>query len=158
MLRVVYLSRSHLPPDKTAAAAELGSILEASRRNNAQAGVTGALLFTGELFAQVLEGPFAAAEAAFNRIQRDPRHSDIVVLHRGTPGAAAFDGWSMASAAAPPGIAVHPALSPPAGSGGEAAGDAIIALLRALLLRTPKGAGSRLPDGEATAAEELVRP
>ena len=136
ILRIVYLSRSNLSADLGAAPAGLDTILDASRRNNPPAGLTGALLFTGELFAQVLEGPSAAAEDAFARIARDPRHSEIVVLHRGLASSAAFAAWSMASAAAPPGIAAHPALAPPVGIAGETAGNELIALLRTLLLQS----------------------
>lgn len=140
ILRIVYLSRSSLSVASTAEARGLDSILEASQRNNPPAGLTGALLFTGELFAQVLEGPTAAAEAAFARIGRDQRHSDIVLLHHGLTDAPAFGAWSMASAMAPPGIAAHPALAPPSGIEGKAAGDELVRLLRALLLRSPDGA------------------
>ena len=142
ILRIVYLSRSNLPSDPASAAAGLDQILSASRRNNPPAGLTGALLFTGGLFAQVIEGPAAAVQAAFERIARDPRHAEIAVLHRGPASAAAFGAWSMASAAAPPGIAAHPALAAPGGITADAAGDALIALLRALLLRAPGGSGA----------------
>ena len=43
-------------PDDPHLRADLKSILEAAKRNNMANGVTGALLFNQEYFAQVLEG------------------------------------------------------------------------------------------------------
>ena len=56
------------------------AILAASQRNNAHAGVTGALMFTDGFFAQVLEGSMAAVEQVFERIQLDDRHSEVQLL------------------------------------------------------------------------------
>ena len=49
----------------------IGQILAVSRRNNARAGITGALMYSGSAFAQVLEVPRLAVEAIFERIQRE---------------------------------------------------------------------------------------
>ncbi len=58
-------------------------ILATSQRNNAAAGVTGALMFTDGLFAQVLEGQQAAIETVFERIQLDDQHSEVRLLSFG---------------------------------------------------------------------------
>ena len=94
--RLVY--RSRLIPAESPAAmrAMIEAILAASRRNNARVGVTGALMFSAGGFAQVLEGPRAAVEHVFERIQQDPRHDDVAVLSFGPVGGRAFDQWSMA--------------------------------------------------------------
>ena len=61
-------------------------------------GVTGALLFNEDLFAQVLEGPLEAVEQIFEQIQRDQRHSDVTILESGPAVERDFPEWSMAFA------------------------------------------------------------
>lgn len=97
--RVVYVS--HALTDDAEMAATLDSILTAARRNNARAGVTGALLYSARRFAQVLEGPPEAVEEIFETIQCDPRHDQISVLKVTSPSARAFADWSMAFAETP---------------------------------------------------------
>jgi hypothetical protein len=97
--RVVYVS--HTLTDEAEMAATLDSILAAARRNNARAGVTGALLYSARRFAQVLEGPPEAVEEIFETIQCDPRHDQISVLNVTSPSVRAFADWSMAFAETP---------------------------------------------------------
>jgi len=94
LFRLVYYSRNQIRCDAGAFASEVLTILKASQRNNARAGVTGALLFNAGCFGQVLEGPRRAVEASFERIQRDPRHSDVSLLAF-EPAERAFPDWSM---------------------------------------------------------------
>ena len=114
---------------------ELASILAVSRANNARDGLSGALLYNRGLFAQVLEGPLAAVERTFERIQCDARHDDVVVLQFGEVGQRAFSDWLMADAGAAldPATAALPAdlLSKPAGN----AADEVVAILRGLVSR-----------------------
>ena len=98
LYRVAYFSRNAIAGTPADMAAEVDTILEIARRNNVQAGLTGALLFNGSCFAQVLEGPLDAMERTFERIQRDPRHADLTVLELGPAEAREFAGWSMAFA------------------------------------------------------------
>ena len=93
--RLVYTSRNLLPGDEDEQQAAVSGLLAISKRNNARVGVTGALLFNGGSFAQVLEGSRAAVEATFERIQRDPRHSDVAVLQCEPVAARGFPNWSM---------------------------------------------------------------
>lgn len=92
--RLVYYSENRIPAD--ALAAEIEIILEASRRNNALVGVTGALMFSLGHFAQVLEGSQAAIESTFERIQQDKRHGDVHLLDFRAAPARRFQNWSMA--------------------------------------------------------------
>ncbi|RYC29137.1 BLUF domain-containing protein [Lichenibacterium minor] len=96
LYRLIYTSRNLLPGDEDAQAAAVDGILAVSKRNNARVGVTGALLFNAGSFAQVLEGSRLAVEATFERIQRDPRHSDVGVLQCEPVAARGFPNWSMA--------------------------------------------------------------
>ncbi|WP_298956969.1 BLUF domain-containing protein [uncultured Methylobacterium sp.] len=95
LYRLVYASKNLLGPDDDPAGA-VEQILDASRRNNGPAGITGALLFNGGAFAQVLEGPRDAVELTFERIQRDLRHGEVTVLQCGPAESRGFPDWSMA--------------------------------------------------------------
>lgn len=95
LYRLVYYSRNRGSIDP-AASGEVRSILTASRRNNAEADVTGALLFNAGCFGQVLEGPRRAVEATFERIQQDARHGDVTVLAFDETQGRQFGNWSMA--------------------------------------------------------------
>ncbi|MEO8660399.1 MAG: BLUF domain-containing protein [Bryobacteraceae bacterium] len=97
--KIVYCSRNQIAGTPEEIKAGIQSILNTSRINNAKANVTGALLFNEGLFAQVLEGPVAAVETIFEKIQRDTRHSDVIVLQSGTFAERDFPAWSMAFAA-----------------------------------------------------------
>ncbi|MBB3997278.1 BLUF domain-containing protein [Aureimonas pseudogalii] len=93
--QLVYYSRNAVSGDGANFAAEVNSILEASRRNNEAAGITGALLFNAGVFAQVLEGPLEAVEATFERIQQDERHGDVSLLALEPIAHRSFTHWAM---------------------------------------------------------------
>ncbi|WP_300531786.1 BLUF domain-containing protein [Maricaulis sp.] len=57
----------------------LKGILSAGIHNNPQAGLTGALVFDGIHFIQILEGMRSRVWATFKRIESDPRHCDVVL-------------------------------------------------------------------------------
>ncbi|MCJ2016932.1 BLUF domain-containing protein [Methylobacterium sp. E-065] len=94
LYRLVYASKNFLEGIEAEAAVE--QILEASRRANERLEVTGALMFNGGAFAQVLEGPQKGVEQTFERIQCDPRHGDVTVLEGGPITERGFVNWSMA--------------------------------------------------------------
>ena len=95
LYRLVYYSRNRIPPEADVQA-EVDSILRASQRNNADAKITGALIFNNGVFAQVLEGDLADVEKTFERIQRDDRHGDVEVLSFEPASERGFASWSMA--------------------------------------------------------------
>lgn len=78
--RLVYYSRNRMSGTPPEIAAGVDQILATSQRNNALVEVTGALIFNSGVFAQILEGPRRAVEQTFERIQRDPRHGEVLVL------------------------------------------------------------------------------
>jgi hypothetical protein len=94
--RLVYYSRNAIPGTEQGCRHEIEQILATSRRNNRAAGVTGALMFNTGCFAQILEGPLAAIEATFERIQRDRRHAEVLLLDLSPITARGFASWSMA--------------------------------------------------------------
>ena len=123
LFRVVYRSRNVIAGHGVEA--EAAQILAASRRNNRRDGITGALLVSPVGFAQVLEGPLPAVERTFERIQRDPRHAQVDILHASEAEARCFAGWAMACAGRA-GAAPHPT---------DRNGREVLALLRRLVER-----------------------
>lgn len=98
---LAYFSRNAADGIGADAHVELGRILASARRNNEKKGVTGALIFSDDHFAQVLEGPLAEIEAIFENIEADPRHSNVTVIHFKPLAARRFGAWSMAFANVP---------------------------------------------------------
>ena len=136
LCRVLYCSRNAIAGDVAAVAANVQAILATSRANNARDAITGGLLFSEGCFAQVLEGPAAAVEAAFERIQCDERHSEVTVLQAGAVATRDFPGWSMGFAGTSRhggllgGVALADAFSVQSGAGGQ-----VLDLLRAVVVR-----------------------
>jgi Sensors of blue-light using FAD len=95
LFRLVYRSRSTVEGTAEEVQRAIDAIVAASRRRNGQAGVTGALMFTGLFFVQALEGPAAAVEATFDRICCDLRHSNVEVVECGPVLELAFGEWPM---------------------------------------------------------------
>jgi hypothetical protein len=91
MNEVVYVSAARTLLDPL----QLGEILSVARRNNAQLGVTGILLYHQGSFMQVLEGAEDALSTLFERICRDPRHTRIVKLRERAITTRGFGAWSM---------------------------------------------------------------
>lgn len=73
----------------------LVDLLDRAREQNAAAGITGLLLHKERNFVQVLEGPRAAVTALYDRICRDPRHRNPIVLDEGEFPGRQFGEWSM---------------------------------------------------------------
>jgi len=96
MYRLVYYSANRISGTSEEVTTEIEQILAASRRNNAKVGITGALMVSEGFFGQVLEGPQAAIEATFERIQQDARHGEVSLLDYKEVAAKAFDSWDMA--------------------------------------------------------------
>jgi hypothetical protein len=94
--RLVYYSRNRISGTSAEVAAGVDAILASAQRNNSQLCVTGALIFNGGIFAQVLEGSRRDIELTFERIQRDERHSDVEVLAFEEVQNRQFPSWSMA--------------------------------------------------------------
>ena len=74
---------------------ELPQLLESARENNSKLNITGMLLFHEGSFIQVLTGPKTNVEPLFDKIARDPRHTETRILFRGDVDERSFDDWSM---------------------------------------------------------------
>ena len=70
-------------------------IVDVARQRNRELHITGALLFDGERFCQLLEGAQDDVRALMQRIARDPRHIDVrVVLEGVAHGARLMPRWA----------------------------------------------------------------
>ncbi|MCM3780416.1 BLUF domain-containing protein [Microbacterium hydrocarbonoxydans] len=91
MLSLVYTSSASQPLRETA----LEQLLTQCRRNNAEADVTGMLLYRDGRFIQVLEGLADTVRELVERIRRDPRHHDMRVLLEERVPRRRFPDWTM---------------------------------------------------------------
>ena len=73
----------------------LYGILTVARRNNARDGVTGALICRADIYLQLLEGPEAAVDRAYARIERDDRHLELRLLLREPTTERLCPDWAM---------------------------------------------------------------
>lgn len=91
LISLVYVSSATEPFSP----AELVTLLEKSRRNNAAVDVTGMLLYKNGNFMQAIEGEDIVINELHARIQRDPRHRGMITLLRKPVEKRAFSQWSM---------------------------------------------------------------
>lgn len=73
----------------------LRDIVKTSAANNSRQDITGYLLFDGDHFLQILEGPSQAVQETYERIAKDPRHRDIEIVSAKNVPERAFGAWAM---------------------------------------------------------------
>jgi hypothetical protein len=93
---LLYVSRATIAADRLAV--EVADIIATSRAHNARVGITGGLVRAGGYFAQLLEGPAVEVRALMERIDRDPRHTDVSVVRIAASDRRRLPDWSMAYA------------------------------------------------------------
>jgi hypothetical protein len=91
LISVLYSSTATSPFDEPA----LAELLAQCRASNADAGVTGMLLYRAGRFFQVLEGREPVVRDLVARIGRDDRHSDMRVLVDSPVENREFAEWTM---------------------------------------------------------------
>lgn len=74
---------------------DLNELLAQCRKNNADLGITGMLLYKEGNFMQVLEGEESTVRSLYTKIARDPRHKGEILLQQGALEERHFAGWSM---------------------------------------------------------------
>ena len=94
LVSLLYVSTSLLDP-VTAESDVLALVAECKPRNKSR-GLTGALIFTGTHFAQVIEGEEEAVDTLMKTMRDDPRHADLVVVDRSPIASRRFADWGMA--------------------------------------------------------------
>ena len=91
MLSVTYVSVA----DPLIGEQDIAALLVQARRNNQRDALTGALIFNGHNFMQLLEGPAGKVDACLAVIRNDPRHSGMVEIRRREIAERAFAEWTM---------------------------------------------------------------
>lgn len=113
-------------------------IVEVALARNAALGVTGALVFTGKNFAQVLEGQRESVEELMLSINKDERHRNVDVITVEEIEERRFPHWSLAYAGPSVFVDRHirPLVEKNIGNGFEdLAADMLISLMREFVIR-----------------------
>lgn len=88
---IVYFSQS----TATLNDVQIEAILTESRLRNAQTHITGVLIYVRGGIMQVLEGPCEAVKTLCNRIEADPRHTNLTRVFDRPVTQRLFSRWSM---------------------------------------------------------------
>jgi hypothetical protein len=91
MFFLVYVSSATRP----FSGKDLRVLLETCRKNNAELGVTGMLLYKDGNIMQVIEGVEGAMRELYEKIAADPRHGGEITLQQGFAEGRQFPHWSM---------------------------------------------------------------
>lgn len=91
MIQLAYISTAA----DTLGSGEVFKIIETSARNNANAGLSGFLIYANNQFFQLIEGPPSAIDELMKKLQRDTRHHSIQIVHSAPIAARSFAKWSM---------------------------------------------------------------
>jgi len=89
MLAAMYISQSRI--DRS----QVDELVSASLSNNYNLGITGGMIFTGRLFAQVIEGPADAVNNLIDKIALDDRHSGFKILLKEPVAERSYRDWNM---------------------------------------------------------------
>jgi hypothetical protein len=92
--------------------AELRGLLTVARSRNTEVQVSGVLLYQTGTFLQVLEGDEDEVARVYERICRDARHRDVLLLLRRTVTERNFGDWSMGFVDIGGGAAALPGFRP----------------------------------------------
>ncbi|MEO7578360.1 MAG: BLUF domain-containing protein [Massilia sp.] len=94
LVRLLYASRA----TGTIPADAIHDIMRQSHAHNPAQGITGILCHSDKIFMQVLEGGRGPVNALYAKILRDPRHTDVVLLHYEEITERRYAGWTMGQA------------------------------------------------------------
>jgi hypothetical protein len=98
LYQLSYISKNLIDGDREVLETQIKSILASATKNNLKLGITGALLYSGGYFCQVIEGEEDNIEDLFETIQIDDRHTEVTVLNFEKSEERSFSEWSMAFA------------------------------------------------------------
>lgn len=97
--RLLYTSNSCLKPGAMTLERQVDELAREAAARNAQAGVTGLLVFVEHQFIQILEGESDAIEEVFERICCDFRHTNVKLVDLVAAKERLFGRWHMAQLA-----------------------------------------------------------
>jgi Sensors of blue-light using FAD len=95
MIRLIYASTATDGVDLN----EFKRILSTAQTNNGQRDLTGMLIFNSKVFMQGLEGSREAVNDLYNKLSKDPRHYNLVLLKMEYIQERRWAEWSMGFAA-----------------------------------------------------------
>lgn len=90
--QVVYYSEASRPFSEQ----ELVDLLAQANRYNYSKGITGCLIYANGKFMQLLEGEESVVRALYEKIKKDPRHTNLVDLIEMLVNEKMFPDWGMA--------------------------------------------------------------
>lgn len=96
LISLIYVSKATLGTVSTDT--DLAALLNSARKHNAARAISGALIFTGAGFAQILEGEAEPVHELLDKILLDSRHSEVVVLREWFIDERLFEDWALAYA------------------------------------------------------------
>lgn len=76
-------------------ASVLDDILTISRVRNSKADITGTLICRADMYLQLIEGPYSAIKATYQRIIMDDRHVEVSLLLSRAVTERLFPKWAM---------------------------------------------------------------
>lgn len=91
LTQLVYASAATVPFSED----DLDALLSQARRCNSQLDVSGVLLYREASFFQVLEGEASTVKSLYNKIGRDKRHDNVLLLANRQIEQRDFGEWSM---------------------------------------------------------------
>ena len=91
LVRLLYASRAAADTQTGAVTA----IMQHSHAWNPKHGITGVLCHSERLYLQVIEGGREQVNLLYGKILRDPRHTDVVLLHYEEICERRYSGWTM---------------------------------------------------------------
>ena len=91
LIQLIYLSTATKKIDDE----DIEKILEVSRQNNRNRGVTGLLIVKGRTFMQALEGEETVVRNLYEKISKDPRHTGIIKISERMIEKRDFPDWTM---------------------------------------------------------------
>lgn len=74
---------------------ELESLLEKARAYNEPRGITGCLIYGNGKFIQFIEGEKDQVVALYEKIEKDPRHNNVLLYQPAVSANRLFEEWSM---------------------------------------------------------------
>lgn len=98
LYRYAYISKNTIEGSRSDIDAEVAKILKTASKKNTELDISGALLYSGGYFCQILEGERSALDQLMAGIARDPRHTDVCIVSAEPIEERGFKKWAMALA------------------------------------------------------------
>jgi hypothetical protein len=77
-------------------AEEIDKIIESCKRNNPPLNITGVLLYSEKKFIQLVEGEAKLIMNLYDKIKKDPRHANAIMISYNAIAEKSFPSWHMA--------------------------------------------------------------